>query len=136
MKKVDLKSNKFWIILFSVIIVVSVVILLIFGQSQARYARIYKNGTLTETVNLLAVTDTFTIIIDDGADPSGILYGFNLIDVEYGRIRVANADCPGGACIRQGWISSGVIPIVCLPNRLVISLESSDIEISVDAVVG
>ena len=50
--------------------------------------------------------------------------GYNVIEVERGRIRVAEADCPDQVCVRQGWISNSVVPIACLPHRLVIQLDS------------
>ena len=40
-----------------------------------------------------------------------------------GRIRVESADCPDQVCVDQGWISDGTVPVVCLPNRLVIQIE-------------
>ena len=51
--------------------------------------------------------------------------GYNLIEVERGRIRVAEADCPDQVCVRQGWISNSVVPIACLPHKLVVQLESA-----------
>ena len=60
----------------------------------------------------------------------------NVIAVEQGRIRMLSADCPDGSCVRQGWISGGIFPIVCLPNRVVITLEHGDNRSNVDAVVG
>ena len=109
-------------------VVVSAIVALLVGRVGVSYARIYLEGELTETVNLLAVAESYTIdVIGSG--------GFNVIEIEYGRIRVAQADCPDGSCVRQGWVSSGVVPIVCLPNRLVVAFEGGR-ESDVDAVVG
>jgi len=96
-------------------------------QVPMSYARIYKDGALTETVNLSVATDPYTIDIHGSS-------GFNILEVEHGRIRVSKADCPDGICIRQGWVSGGLVPIVCFPNRLVITFEGN--EADVDAVVG
>ena len=43
--------------------------------------------------------------------------------VEGGRVRVSQADCPDQVCVNQGWISDGTVPIVCLPNQLIVQIE-------------
>jgi hypothetical protein len=58
-----------------------------------------------------------------------------IIAVEPGRICVLESDCPGKDCVRVGWISQPGRSIVCLPNRLVVTLVSDE-EISFDAVTG
>ena len=126
------KSNKFWIIVLGGIVVVSVVAALLLGQApkshaSAAFAHIYQNGAMTETVNLTSITEPYTINIAGNN-------GFNILEVESGRIRVLEADCPDGICKRQGWVSGGVIPIVCLPHRLVITFEGGTA--GLDAVVG
>jgi len=63
-------------------------------------------------------------------------HGNNIISVEQGRIRVFAASCPDLICVRQGWVSNGLVPIVCLPNRLVITLDDGNNDKGVDAVVG
>ncbi len=55
----------------------------------------------------------------------------NTVEVKDGKIRVSDADCPDKTCVKSGWLSSSAMPIVCLPNRLVI--EFSDEESEVDA---
>jgi len=100
---------------------------LLFWQEPASYAHIYKYGVLTETVSLDAVTKPYTIIVEDSL-------GTNVIEVERGRVRMLQADCPDKTCVRQGWASGAATPIVCLPHRLVITLDGGNPDI--DAVVG
>jgi len=108
-------------------VIVSAATALLLDKAPAEKARIYQDGKLLDTVDLAAVTEPYTIELDsDGR--------INVIEVEHGRIRMQTADCPDGTCVRTGWISRGVTPIVCLPNSLVIELESSDNDI--DAQVG
>lgn len=52
--------------------------------------------------------------------------GVNTIEAEYGRIRIVSADCPKKICVLQGWISSSALPIVCLPNKVVIKIQTRD----------
>ena len=49
----------------------------------------------------------------------------NLIEICDGRIRVAEADCPDQLCVQMGWLQNSGLPVVCLPNRLVIQYAQS-----------
>lgn len=49
----------------------------------------------------------------------------NTVVVENGRVYVSQASCPDHVCIRQGPISYDGQTIVCLPNRLVITVTGS-----------
>lgn len=59
--------------------------------------------------------------------------GVNTVEIKDGRIRVKDADCPDKVCVKTGWLSSSAIPIVCLPNYLVIEFKD---DAEVDAVAG
>ena len=124
-----MKSNRFWFILLGGAVLISVITIFVIGQGPGSYASIYHDGVLTDTVNMTAVTDPFTITIDSSGSK-------NVIEVEFGRIRMLSADCPDGSCVRLGWSSGGAFPIVCLPNRVVVTFTGSDSRSGVDAVVG
>ncbi len=59
--------------------------------------------------------------------------GTNVVVVENGTVRVSQADCPDQICVHQGAIDDDSVPIVCLPNRLVIEVTTRS---QVDAVAG
>jgi len=122
-----LKPDRFWLIVLGAAVIVSATIALLFLREPASYAHIYKNGVLAETVSLNAVTNPYTIKIEDSL-------GTNVIEVEHGRIRMLQADCPDRTCVHQGWARGAATPIVCLPNRIVITFEGGSPDI--DAVVG
>jgi len=136
-----MKSNKFWIILLGGLVLISAVITMLLWNIPTSYAKIYHDGKLIESVNLAAITEPFTIIIEHG-DGSSVLEQMNrprvlnMIEAESGRIRMIEASCPDGLCVRQGWMSSGLIPIVCLPNKVIIVLESAENAHDIDAIVG
>jgi len=125
-----LKTDRFWLIVFGLVVAVSVITASLLGRTPANRVSIYRDGILTESVNLNAITEPYTIEVI-GNNSNG---GFNVLEVEPGRIRMQKADCPDKTCLRQGWVSDGVIPIVCLPNRVVVTLESENTDI--DAMVG
>ena len=143
-----LKSNKFWILILGGIVAVSAFVTTLLWNVPADYAKIYHDNRLTETVNLFAVTEPIFISIETqetfhssqgemkNSRPPVFDGVINIIAIEHGRVRMFMADCPDGLCVRQGWIDSGMIPIVCLPNRVVIILESAENEQNIDAVVG
>lgn len=43
------------------------------------------------------------------------------------------AECPDKTCVHMGWLSSGAMPIVCLPNHL--SIEFADSSDNLDEVI-
>ena len=57
------------------------------------------------------------------------------VEVQPGRIRISESECPGGDCVHTGWISRAGSQIICLPNRLVISV-TGDAHQEFDAVTG
>lgn len=123
-----MKSNRFWIILFSFVALVCAAVLLAIGSgsSSGGTAYIYWHGELEGIIELDAISESRTITLKGGN-------GINIIEAERGRIRVAEADCSNSLCVRQGWVSGGLTPIVCLPNGLVIRIEGGS---GVDGVVG
>ena len=52
--------------------------------------------------------------------------GTNTLEIKDGKARISDADCPNMQCVRQGWISRGGQSIVCLPNKLIVTVTSSD----------
>lgn len=56
----------------------------------------------------------------------------NTIQIQDGRIRMLEADCPDHICIQMGWLDTAA-PIVCLPNHLIVQF--SEENASIDIVV-
>lgn len=126
-----LKSNKFWIIVIAVIVIAAALPLYFIGDEAGGTAYIYSNGELIESIDLSAVTGSRTI----SAKADGRSEGVNIIEVEHGRIRMLEADCAGGDCVRQGWASNSLIPIVCLPNNVLIRIDGIQNPDDLDGIV-
>lgn len=47
----------------------------------------------------------------------------NMLVIEEGSVRLEDANCPDRLCVRQGAISRRGESIICLPHRLVITIE-------------
>lgn len=91
-------------------------------RPPARYAQIWSDGVLVETLDLT----------QDCQRTINSAQGFNTLTVSGGRIAVTGASCPDGDCMAWGFRNSGA-QIVCLPNRLVIRFLG---QTDVDAVSG
>ena len=111
------KSSKWVLALLAAAAVLATVVLAIPPkQEENPVARITLDGELVKEIKLNQVGASFSFTVT-GA--SGLT---NTILVEKGRIRVEEADCPDQICVDQGFISDGTVPIVCLPNHLVIEI--------------
>lgn len=123
-------STRTWVLLLAGLAAVCLVSIAAIEllRPAAVTAEIYQAGELIRTVDLTGVAEPYSFAL---TAPDG---GSNTVQVEQGRIRVSHADCPDQVCVRQGWVSDGVVPIVCLPHQLVIQIRGEDGE--VDAATG
>lgn len=122
-----MKSNRFWILLFVFVgaVCLGAALMLQLPGERGVSIEIYQQGALLHTLPLDAPTQ-LTITAPNG--------GSNTVTVEGGAVCVSHASCPDQVCVRQGWVDSGAVPIVCLPNQLVIQIKGG--EQSVDTAVG
>lgn len=126
----EFKKNLKWALAFLLLIIICILIIFFHNNSSktAKTAEIIQNGEVIRTVDLQNVPTPyeFEVISPDG--------GYNTVRVEYGKIGIIHASCPDQICVNQGFITRGVLPVVCLPNKLsvVITDESNEL----DAVTG
>lgn len=113
-----MKHTKFWITVISVIFLISAAASVYVFQTHISggVVGVYHHGELIERIYLDTVTTPYTFTVSDGNH-------YNVVKVERGRICVSEASCPDHVCVNTGWITDGTIPIVCLPNELVIKVE-------------
>lgn len=89
------------------------------SDNEHLIADIYQDGELLQSIDLNAVTDSYTFSV------TGKSGGSNTVEVRHGSIAVISADCPDKLCVRQGFISTSLLPVTCLPNHLVIQIRKS-----------
>ncbi|MDO5560329.1 MAG: NusG domain II-containing protein [Oscillospiraceae bacterium] len=92
-------------------------IFIINTHSTDTTARIYQDGKVIYTIDLDNVTQAYQIRVE------GRHGAYNIIDVQPGKIGVCEASCPDKICVKTGYISDGIMPVTCLPNKLVIVIE-------------
>lgn len=101
-------------------------IILVKNSGGGNTACIYSDGKLIKTVDLNSAEEqSFTVNSADG--------GYNIITVKDGSISVTDADCPDRICVMTAPISDGIQPIVCMPHKLVIRIETKRGEYSLDS---
>ena len=126
--RTEMIRTRTWILCIAVVAAVSLAAgLFLMKQKTAKVtALITQEGEVLERIDLNGVAQgySFTVRTRDG--------GFNTIEVQPGKIRVPEANCPDQICVHQGW-SNGGMPIVCLPHELMITFEGSR---ELDAVTG
>ena len=91
-------------------------------------ARIVLDHELVAEIELTALTGPVTLEVPGAPYPI-------TVEAEPGRIRIAHSGCPSQDCVHTGWVSRSGGQIVCLPNRLVISVSGSDAP-EVDGITG
>ena len=105
------------IVILCVLTLGSIIAILVPRKAPTGYiADIYQNGTLVRSIPLFQVEKTYSFELqgENGCT--------NVIAVYPGSIAIVSADCPDKLCVHQGAVSNSLLPITCLPNRVVIQL--------------
>lgn len=123
MKKENPTNQKavFGLICIIILLLVSSILYIFLMNSSGKSytAVIYQNGKIIETIDLSAVTESYRLTLET---ENG---GYNIVEIKPEEIAVADASCPDHICVKQGFIRNSVLPITCLPNKLVIQLEEN-----------
>lgn len=119
--------NKYDIILIAIVISLAGIMALGLGKNlgyPSNQVKISIDTNEYATYNS-AKNQTINIDIDEN---------HNVIEIEDGKVKMTEANCPDGYCLKQGPITQGNETIVCLPNKLMIEFVGK--KSSVDTVVG
>ena len=118
--------------------VILIALLAVLGMSSWLYinslksdrvtALVLQDGVVIHEIDLSTVEEPWQVRVDDGQG------GYNIIEVERGRIRVVEANCPEQVDVLQGWISEPHQSLVCLPHRLVVKIQAQE-QSGVDGIV-
>ena len=100
----------FIIILFCALIII--ITKLLWNLPQGEYLEIYKNN---EILAVYSLNQKITKIIDGEK-------GETKITIDNGKVRFSSAPCAKKYCIHQGWINKANQIIICIPNKISISI--------------
>ena len=91
-------------------------------KSGKSIANIYQNGLIIKSIDLNKNEKSYEFEIEG---ENGVK---NTVKIENGEVSIICSNCPDKICISTGAIKDGVIPIVCLPNKLIIKIEGKQKE--------
>jgi len=103
------------IVVVAVIVICSLLITWLFAYDGAKYAVVYVDGN---EYGRYSLNKDEKQIIEISSS-----FGRNVIEIEKGKVLVLETTCPDKTEINAGAISKSGQSLVCLPNRLVISIE-------------
>lgn len=121
MKKAD------WIVIGAVLLVAVILIAVLYGAkaNTGSYVRIEVDGKVVDTLPLDKDTQM------EIETPSG---GTNTLVIEDGYACVVDASCPDGICVSHKKINLSGESIICLPNKVVVSVVNDEKTDEIDAV--
>ena len=120
-------KQKILIMIIAVIFLLSAAgsLFILFSPSKDT-VRIISDGRVIETVDLRTAEDREIITEYQGRT--------NTVTIRDGEIFVSDAECFDHTCMRMGALKSASLPIVCLPNHLVIEFVDETEASAADAV--
>ncbi len=120
--KIGLKK-KDWILILIILCVAGLTVLIhtYIGGSGANKVVVKVDGVIQGTYSL---SEDGKIRINDGT---------NVLEISNGKADMIEADCPDQLCVNQRAVSRNHENIICLPNKVVVEVESSE-ESEYDAV--
>lgn len=124
------KNIRLDIMIIALFLAVGVVIALVLflGQHKGAAVKVSVDGKTIKT---------FPLDTDTTYEIQGVNGGTNLLVIKDEKAYIEEASCPDSLCINMGKIDSAGQSIVCLPNRVVISIEGEDgQEPVIDQIVG
>lgn len=88
------------------------------NQKEGTYVCIYQNNVLVKKIDIREGKKPYTIKIE------GENNAYNILEIRENSVGIVDASCPEHLCQNMGFISGIWMPITCLPNHLVIRLET------------
>lgn len=111
-----MKKGDFVILALVLALAVLPLLLLLQEESAPAKALVRQNGRLLRALPL--DTDcTMAFTLEDG---------INVVEISDGTVRIIQADCPDGTCMRMGPICRTGETLVCLPHRLTVEITGAD----------
>lgn len=109
-------AKKDWILILIILCVAGLAFLLheIIGKKGTNQVTIKVNGVIEGRYSL---EEDQNIEINNGS---------NILQIKNGKADMIEADCPDKLCVHQKPVSMNHESIICLPNRVVVEVESSE----------
>ena len=105
------------IILILIVVIIAGLAFLIHNVTGSKSA-----GTITVKVDGV-IEGTYSLLENQEIEING---GSNILIIKDGEADMIEADCPDKLCVKQKSISKNKESIICLPNKVVVEVESSE----------
>ena len=109
-----MKQKLIYGITAAVFVTAAVLACFLMRPSDGTLVEIVQDGTVLRVIDLSDAPD------EDIRIPSKDGGSYNIVSVKGGTISVSEAGCPDHTCVHMGTLKSETMPIVCLPNRLIV----------------
>ncbi|MEA2065915.1 MAG: NusG domain II-containing protein [Thermotogota bacterium] len=80
------------------------------------------------------INNEMTYKIDLTKDGTYLVKEHVVVEVKDKKIRMKESDCPQQLCVKMGWISTPGVPIVCIPNKVMIIIEADPNNLDYDVI--
>ena len=108
------------LIILAICAMCTTIILVKSAAQTGQMVKITSDGRLIELIDLEKSEDKIFTIENE--------LGKNTIKIQDGKISIVESDCPDKICISMGELKSELMPIVCLPHKLIISFTEKTVE--------
>lgn len=98
------------------------------SDSAPLVATISRDGEILYEIPLTEVREPYDLTI---SSPDG---GQNVIRVEHNGISMQSATCKDKLCVKTGKIQTSLLPIICLPNKVVIEVKRETQKTTYDSI--
>ena len=114
------KRNIIYLIVGVVFIASALLSVWILRRTPHTNIEIVQDGTILYTIDL-QTAENQEICVDSQDGKS-----YNIVTITDGTVCVSEAGCPDQTCVQMGVLRSDYLPIVCLPNRLIVRYAEED----------
>ena len=119
MKQITKQTRNTLILIPAIVLIAALIFISQRNGSSRPTACVVIKSDSTEVMRLDLSEDT-VVTIDS---PYG---GYNTVEIRDGEVFVKEADCDNQLCVNQGEIHDETEVIVCLPHRMVVSIEQGE----------
>lgn len=122
-------KQKYFIFIFSAIIILSLSFIFLLSRivPKSPTAEIYVDKTLFRRIPMNDIDAPLSIDISQNGSS-------NTVVVTNKSVYMKSADCPDKLCVNQGAVSTGLLPLVCLPNHVTVRIIDDSNQSAADAV--
>ena len=104
---------------FFIIILFGIVYVKNFSSNDTTVVEIIQDDVVLQKIDLAQVEKKQILTVEYQGRK-------NIIEIDKGKIRIMDAQCPDKICVQKGYVVKDGLPIVCLPNHLFIRYVDND----------